>query len=136
MNYDDLADARGISRESAIRMARRKRWPRKAMNDGSVMLAVPVTALVREERPHTQDARPDARDDNLSRTINALQDALALLREQIGQSDRTIADLRAERDRLLARISELEAERIRRPLLARLFGAIGQKGPKSIRFGR
>ncbi|MBV8588852.1 MAG: hypothetical protein JO212_02105, partial [Acetobacteraceae bacterium] len=50
VNYDDLADARGISRESAIRMARRKRWPRKKLNDGGVMVAAPVTALVREER--------------------------------------------------------------------------------------
>jgi hypothetical protein len=41
LSYAALAQARGIGRASAERLARRKRWQRMAANDGSTLVRVP-----------------------------------------------------------------------------------------------
>src|SRR5437764_15330640 len=50
LSYSDLAEARGISRESAIRMTRRRRWPKREGNDGTIRVAVPRAVV--EGKPH------------------------------------------------------------------------------------
>jgi hypothetical protein len=43
MTYAELADVRGISRASAERLVRRRKWPRQVGNDGVVRVIVPLT---------------------------------------------------------------------------------------------
>jgi hypothetical protein len=42
MTYAELADVRGISRGSAERLVRRRKWPRQVGNDGVVRVVVPL----------------------------------------------------------------------------------------------
>jgi uncharacterized coiled-coil DUF342 family protein len=42
MTYAEIAAARGISADSAVRLVRRKRWTKQAGNDGTVRVLVPV----------------------------------------------------------------------------------------------
>ena len=45
MSYGELARTQGISKASAARLAVRRCWTRKAGDDGSVRVAVPVSEL-------------------------------------------------------------------------------------------
>jgi outer membrane murein-binding lipoprotein Lpp len=97
VSYSELSDIRGISKASAFRMANRRKWERRKGNDGTVRVAVPVSALERQS-----DARSDDRSDALSGRISELEAEIAALREQIG-------GLREERAAALARADELRA---------------------------
>jgi hypothetical protein len=53
MTYRELGKARGISADSAARLAFRKGWPRQPGNDGAARVAVPIG----EDQPSPYDAR-------------------------------------------------------------------------------
>ena len=113
MTYAELADIRRISVASAMRLVRRKNWPRQTGNDGVVRILVPLSAAsdreerraqfrgeavadkrnVRRRQPRTSDrtSAPDIR-----RTIETLESAIATLS---GQLDIAQSALTAERDR-------------------------------------
>src|ERR1700758_4021328 len=63
LSYSELAEARGISRASAIRLVRKHRWPRRTNNAGVVTVAIPVAFTVAEGRPPgaAPGGRPDDR---------------------------------------------------------------------------
>jgi len=58
LTYADLANARGISRASAVRLCRKHRWPKRQNNAGAVTVAVPgaftVLAVLRIIRETVQ----------------------------------------------------------------------------------
>jgi hypothetical protein len=134
MTYADLGRARGISTASAKRLAIRRRWRRHQGNDGTARVAVPITeANQREARPDAvaSDITGDiagetvARDPgDITRVITALEEAIALLREQLSQAqqqmtaERNRADLaeagrdgeRARADALRDQITKLQAK--------------------------
>ena len=56
MTYGELARARGIDRQSAVKLVRRQRWRRQRGNHGEVLIFVPVDGL---SRPMTRDQAPD-----------------------------------------------------------------------------
>jgi hypothetical protein len=100
VSYDELSDIRGISKTSAFRMANRRKWTRRKGNDGTVRVAVPVSALERQS-----DARSDSRSDVLSDVsckISELETENASLREQV-------TELRVREGAALARADELRA---------------------------
>jgi hypothetical protein len=109
INGGELAKARGIGKASAINLGFRHRGARKAGND-----LVPL-ADAEAKQSHIHDHRGDA-----SLTISTLENTLALLLEQLHReqrlADEARADSRAERERLLSRIAELEAREARLPL--------------------
>jgi hypothetical protein len=108
---------------SAMRLVRRKNWARQTGNDGVVRILVPLPAAgdrkqrkallrgttgadkhaVRGERSRTSNrtSGPDKR-----RTIEALENAIVTLREQLarseGRADKLQAELTEERRRLIA----------------------------------
>jgi hypothetical protein len=45
VSFAELAEARGIDKLSAIRMARRRGWPKQIGNDGTVRVLVPPSVL-------------------------------------------------------------------------------------------
>jgi hypothetical protein len=49
VTYSELGRARGISRASAERLARKKRWPRMKDNMGLARVAVPLAWLTADE---------------------------------------------------------------------------------------
>ncbi|MBL6082080.1 hypothetical protein JMJ56_29315 [Belnapia sp. T18] len=122
LSYDEIADMRGIDRASAIRMVRRKRWPKQDGNDGTTRVAVPGQ-FFRTKRTKQDDLGqtptlpvlfipgqalndPGQPADKSSAT-KALEDAVATLVEELGQ-DR--AELRAEVAVLQLRVEMAEAD--------------------------
>jgi len=63
LSYDELTRVRGIDRESAIRLVRRKQWAKRAGNDGSIRVAIPQDVLL-----DAQTGRPGTCCRTLSRT--------------------------------------------------------------------
>jgi hypothetical protein len=106
VSYAELATARGISRLSAERLVRKKRWPKRAGNDNTIRVLVPAHELTA-----TADGRPSNRPDARSDALPALRDALDILRGQLAREvaradaaeAATVAaqtDARAARERL------------------------------------
>jgi hypothetical protein len=56
MSYDELADARGISRQSARHLVRRHRWLRRQGNDGEIKALVPFSEIQVQPRPAADTA--------------------------------------------------------------------------------
>ena len=127
MTYAELGKARGIDPASAKRLAIRRHWRRQRGNDGTAQVAVPVTeATPRESR--TEDDTGDIPSDVTSdvtpfhaKALAALEDAIAVLREQLeaerhqvqaanGRADKAEAAVAGERTRsdvLRSRLDEM-----------------------------
>jgi hypothetical protein len=58
MSYGELARIQGISKASAARLAIRRCWTRKAGDDGSVWVAVPLSELGLKRPDHRATAKP------------------------------------------------------------------------------
>src|SRR3954471_22062647 len=102
VSYSELSDIRGISKASAFRMANRRKWERRKGNDGTVRVAVPLSALERQSDDRSE-LRSDSRSDVLSdanRRISDLEAENAVLRERV-------TDLRVREGAALARAEEL-----------------------------
>jgi hypothetical protein len=56
MTYAELAQARGIDRQSAVKLVRRQGWRRQPGNHGEVRIFVPAEGL---SRPMSRDETPD-----------------------------------------------------------------------------
>lgn len=117
LSYEELAAVRGIDRDSAIRLARRHHWPKRTGNDKKIQLAIPAEIL-RDMAPRPQDIPADIREDvpgdilpdvsqDDTRTINALQDHVRTLREQL--SGVTVAAAERE-ERLRLELAAARAE--------------------------
>lgn len=114
MTYSALGKARGISRASAERLARRNKWQRQGGNDGFARVLVPVEFLiVGGDAPTVVQAR---RTDALA----VLRVAVETLREQLAAGDvragkltADLADARADVHRAEARANAADADRDR-----------------------
>lgn len=102
LSYDEIASLRGIDRESAVRWARRKRWPRRDANDGTVRLAVPQDVLQdtsnrgRKPRDVPGDIPADISEDvpeDSPGTISALEDHVRTLREELAAARQAAAEV-------------------------------------------
>src|SRR3954451_5890890 len=122
LSYEELAAARGIDVESARRIARLKKWPRRKGNEGGIRVAVPADILAdgqttrkRRIREKIRPAiRPDASADE-SRTINELSARITLLQAQLEKAEAQAAEARATAtqamlDREDARVRAASAE--------------------------
>jgi hypothetical protein len=122
MSKRELAAVRGISVASADRLVRRQGWRRQPGNDGSARILVPpdFASPPATDKPRVKTAVPPGKSaPDVSRAINSLSDALAVLKEQV-QRERVRADkAEAEADRL----KQAEAERRGRLLIPRLIAA-------------
>lgn len=102
LTYAEAAQRLGIKIDSVKRRARSRRWPRRTSNAGLVQVAIPADVLA--------DAPTDARSDILTnnqpplRTDDPPPSALVEAEAQRARADalaEQVADLRAERDRLI-----------------------------------
>lgn len=110
LTYAELGKLRGISRESAERLARRRKWAKSVGNDGVVRVDVPADWATL--------AAPDNPDDVRTRRVDpvpALRAAVEELREQgrvlRDQLQREIA--RADREAIRADAAEEELRAVR-----------------------
>jgi hypothetical protein len=90
MTYADLGQARGISPASATRLAFRRKWQRRAGNDGTARVAVPVD----EAKPHIDKTHYDRMD--IARLVSALEAAIAASSEREEANAATISVLREQ----------------------------------------
>jgi hypothetical protein len=91
LTYAELAESRGISRPSAIRLARRRKWPHRAGNDGTARVLVPAGE---------ETARRAEPDDATIALVAAFEAGLTALRAQL-----TVE--RARADRLQEELTDL-----------------------------
>jgi hypothetical protein len=91
LSYDEIADMRGIDRASAIRMVRRKQWPKQDANDGTTRVSVPG-AFFRARRTKAAapgqgapkaTGLPPGNDNENAPSFNALSEHVRTLREQL-----------------------------------------------------
>ena len=112
LSYSDLAERRGISRESANRLVIRHRWHKRKGNDGRVRVFVPADHLTPDLTPDispdtSPDATPDKSGDTSSQHIAMLGAAIAALE---AAQKATLEALERERNRV--NVAEARADRI------------------------
>lgn len=98
MTYAELAAFLGVEEESARRRAMRRRWPRRAGNDGRTRVAVPA---------EVQPGKPSAEETDDAEEEAGASDLLEELRASL-ERERARADA-AERDREAARVQAAAA---------------------------
>jgi hypothetical protein len=107
VSYTDLAKARAISRLSAERLVRKKRWPKREGNDKTIRVLVPAHELTA-----TAEGRPSNRPDALPVLVQALDMLKAQLAREAARADAAeaqIADARADATRAEARARDAVA---------------------------
>jgi chromosome segregation ATPase len=112
LTYQQLAEARRISKPSAIRLVMRHRWRRQRDNERVVRVLVPPAMLEPDHAPYdaSDDVSGDASHDTslVAGALAVLEDAVAALREQLDAANAT-AD-RAQADRADERLRADRAE--------------------------
>jgi hypothetical protein len=120
MSYAELALTRGISRSSAERLVRRRRWRKQTDNRGNARAYVPADAIspLADDR---QDSRRDARANDRADVTRAFEAGLAALREAHERERTSWGEERTrwgeERARLLQQLEQAhQSEDARRAL--------------------
>jgi chromosome segregation ATPase len=111
MTYAELGLARGITTASATRLVFRRKWHRRTREDGIALIAVPADALHPRGNNASKSQRrimADDRDDGTLVIVNALQAAVAVLKERTEAAERRAekAELRAEQAEMRAASAE------------------------------
>jgi chromosome segregation ATPase len=97
VSFVELAARRGISKDAAHRLVRRKGWRRQSDNRGRVLVLVPVEELAQAEvgrPPNQSDSPPDNRSDNAAQEA-MFQVALQAKDATIAAKDGQIEALKA-----------------------------------------
>lgn len=134
LTYEELAEARSISKKGAQTLTRRRRWARRKGNDGRMRVEVPVEELADHQTVpqvgHHEDHQtvPHAPVvENLRAELAEARIALARVEATLEGEQRRTADLETDRDRFADLAAQLTdtvraMERSRgRSLFARLF---------------
>jgi hypothetical protein len=134
LTYSELGRVRGIGRESAVKLAQRKRWRRVPGNDGEARVAVPQDWLAPAKEPsgdHSPEQPPNYSGEHspdLSNAVRALEGAIASL------TDRAInAEKRADRAEIRADSAETRMKQAEQALTERQKQA--DRAPAAIRRG-
>jgi predicted nucleic acid-binding Zn-ribbon protein len=80
MSYDEISYARGIGRESAVKLVKREKWRRVMGNDGTARALVPLDRLKLARKSSGGHSAEDGQE--LSRILAEFEAALAAMREQ------------------------------------------------------
>ncbi len=117
MTYRELGQARGISRSSAERLARRLKWPRQAGNDGFARVLVPEAWLsLTDDLPDIGGRRTDALAtlrvsvENSRQQTELLRERLARADDRADKAEAKAAQLAEAKLQAEGRVSELTAD--------------------------
>jgi hypothetical protein len=125
MTYAELADGRGIDRQSARRLAARSKWRRQKDNQQVVRVYVPsASAAPQREKQDMSADMPAVTSADMSIVVKPLEAAIVTLREELAavrvdlgkaneRAGRAEAEAREVRLRLSWAESQVEAERSR-----------------------
>lgn len=96
LTYAELAELRHIDKPSALKLALRRKWPRRKDNHGRMQVCVPAEWLA--DRDKSMHGDMDTSTD-MSRAISALEGSVTALREQLEQVQKRAdqSEIRAER---------------------------------------
>src|SRR3974390_1407284 len=100
LTYTELAEIRGIGRESAVKLAQRERWRKLSGNspDRTVRVLVPLEWLKPAKGGHVGETFPEGFGE-LSRLLSGLEDTVTFVRERAeaaeARADAADADRRA-----------------------------------------
>ncbi len=114
LTYAELAAIRGISRASAERLARRKRWSRQVGNDGIARVIVPLDDIGGGAPDNKADNHPGhPGPDKANGASGATPDILVAIREVVSPLAAALEHERARADRLeIALADAMAAEQI------------------------
>jgi hypothetical protein len=107
LTYDELAAALGITPDSARRLVARKKWPRRAGNDGKARIGVPAERI--PDKPPV--ILPDDSADDGSGDTPDIRDDIApvtkVLTQHIERIEKELESVKSERDAERARVAQL-----------------------------
>jgi hypothetical protein len=92
MSYGELAEARRIAKDSAIRLVLRRGWRRQKDNHGT------MRALVPPEWAQPAQAKSADQDGHLREAVSALEGAVAAMRERAETAERAVQQERERAD--------------------------------------
>ena len=118
MSYAELAQLRGIDKQSAARLTFRRRWRRQKDNHGTVRVLVPP------EWQEPQDTSGDASRDISPDFATAIEAVTEAFEAALSAKDREIVSLREQWERAMA---YLDAERSRADELRERLDRLGVK---------
>ena len=124
VSYRELAAARGITLSSAIRLAMRRKWPRRPGNDNKARVAVPLAELTPDHGDNHSVAPPDdaVTEDVAAQLLDRIEAIEARLHEALArqvaradqlEADRAEAQAGREEARVRAAAAEGEARALR-----------------------
>ena len=110
LTYTELGRLRGISRESAERLARRRKWKRTVGNDGQTRVAVPPDWATLAAPDNPEDIRGRRVDPvpSLRAAVEELREQGSALRDQLARES-----ARADREAIRADRAESEVSALR-----------------------
>jgi len=110
-SYDEMAVALGISKDSARRLATRRKWPRQPGNDGRSRIGVPIERIPVAPPATPTDAGEDA--GAVAPPIDepgngeGIAPVIKVLTDHVERLTRELEAVKAERDGERARAAEL-----------------------------
>ena len=128
ISYAELAEIRGTDKTSALKLALRKKWPRRKDNHGTMHVHVPPEWLgtwgSRRPPDNTPNVMPSSVPNgvDISRSISALEMALASADKRADQAEK-----RADRTEIRAEQAEAGPIRPSRPSRWNKTGRIGPR---------
>jgi hypothetical protein len=107
LSYDELGQIRGIGRASAVKLAQREKWQRRAGNDRTARVLVPLEWLkpARRQSETFREEFPEGFPE-FSRIVSALEAAIAASKERSEADAATISTLREQLERANAQAEE------------------------------
>ena len=115
MTYDEMAEALGITPNSARRLAaRNKHWPRRPGNDGRTRVGVPADRIPDKPPVNTPDDSQDDGQDDSPEASDDITLIVSVLTQHIERLEKDLESVKeerkAERDRLEERAGALEGK--------------------------
>jgi hypothetical protein len=98
LTYDELAAALGITPDSARRLVARKKWPRRAGNDGRARIGVPAERIPDKPPVSHADTIPDVEEDDSPDDRSDVTLIVSILTQHIERIEKELETVKSERD--------------------------------------
>jgi hypothetical protein len=107
LTYDELAAALGITPDSARRLVARKKWPRRAGNDGRARIGVPAERIPDKPPVSPPDISADDAPDVIPDDRGDITPVVRVLTQHIERIEKELESVKSERDAERARVAQL-----------------------------
>lgn len=107
LTYDEIGAALAITPDSARRLVARKKWPRRAGNDGRARIGVPVERIPDTPPVMPPDVIPDVQTDDTPDNRDDITLVVSILTQHIERLEKDLDVVKGERDEERARSAQL-----------------------------